>query len=128
MFGLLPTRIHGFLDYLLGAALVVIPLAFDFGAGPQTWLPVLLGGGAIIYSLLTEYELGVVPLISMPAHLVLDGLGGLLLASSPWVFGFAEFIWVPHVVFGLAEVGAAIFTQTRPAHRAQPASRLGASA
>jgi hypothetical protein len=128
MFGFLPTRIHGFLDYLMGVALVVVPLAFDFGAGPQTWLPVLLGGGAIIYSLLTDYELGVVPLISMSAHLVLDGLGGLLLAASPWVFGFAEFIWIPHVVFGLAEVGAAIFTQTRPAYRSQPASRLKAPA
>ena len=106
---------------------MVVPLAREFGPGPQTWLPVLLGAGAIIYSLLTDYELGVIPLISMPAHLTLDALGGLLLASSPWVFGFAEFLWVPHVAFGLAELGAAIFTQTRPSHRSQPAGRLGAS-
>ena len=53
MFGILPTRVHGYLDYLMGLALVVIPLAFDFGAGPQTWLPVLLGGGAIVYSLIS---------------------------------------------------------------------------
>src|SRR5262249_35864760 len=59
----------------MGIALVVIPLAFNFGAGAQTWLPVLLGGGVILYSLLTDYELGAVDLIGMPAHLILDALG-----------------------------------------------------
>ncbi len=128
MFGLLPTRIHGFLDYLMGAALIVVPLAFDFGAGPQTWLPVLMGGGVIIYSLLTNYELGVVPLFGMTAHLMMDGLGGLLLASSPWLFGFYWEIWIPHLLFGLAAVAAAIFTRTQPAHMAQRASGLKAPA
>jgi hypothetical protein len=128
VFGILPTRIHGLLDYLMGTALVVIPLAFQFGAGAQTWLPVLLGGGVIVYSLLTDYELGVVELIAMPAHLFLDALGGLLLAASPWLFGFAWEIWVPHVVLGLAEVGAALFTRTRPSRGVSPEGRLGASA
>jgi len=128
MFGILPTRVHGYLDYLMGLALVVIPLAFDFGSGPQTWLPVLLGGGAIVYSLLTDYELGVVELIPMPAHLILDAMSGLLLAASPWIFGFAWEIWMPHLVLGLAEVGAAMFTQTQPSHGPQPAGRLGTSA
>ncbi len=128
MFGILPTRIHGFLDYMMGLVLVVVPLAFNFGAGPQTWLPVLLGGGAIVYSLLTNYELGVVGLISMPTHLILDAMGGLLLAASPWMFGFAEYIWMPHLVLGLAELGAAIFTRTQPEHGVSPTGRLGASA
>ncbi len=87
----------------------------------------LLGGGVIIYSLLTDYELGAVELIGVPVHLVLDALGGLLLAASPWLFGFAWEVWIPHVVLGLAAVGAAMFTQTRPSHWAQPASRAGAS-
>jgi hypothetical protein len=120
MFGLLPARIHGFLDYLMGLALVVIPLAYNFGAGAQTWLPVLLGGGMIVYSLLTDYELGAAELIGMPAHLILDAMGGLLLAASPWLFGFAWEIWVPHVVLGLAEVGAAIFTRTQTSRRPGP--------
>lgn len=128
MFGILPTRVHGFWDYLIGLVLVVVPLWFDFGAGAQTWLPVLLGGGVIVYSLLTDYELGAVELIGMPAHLILDAIGGLLLAASPWLFGFAWEIWVPHVVLGLAEMAAATFTQTRPAYRTQPAGGVNAPA
>jgi hypothetical protein len=120
MFGILPTRVHGFLDWVMGLAMMVAPLALGFGAGPQTWLPVLMGGGLIIYSLFTEYELGVVPLIPVPSHLVLDALGGLLLAASPWIFGFAWEVWIPHVAIGMAAVAAAIFTQTRAWPHAQP--------
>jgi hypothetical protein len=120
MFGILPTRVHGFLDYLMGIVLVAGPLALGFGAGPQTWLPVLLGGALIIYSLFTRYELGTVPLVSMPTHLVLDAMGGLFLAASPWIFGFAWEVWMPHVLMGLAGVGAAIFTQTRAWPHVQP--------
>jgi hypothetical protein len=140
MFGFVPTRVHGFLDFLMGAVLVAVPLAFGFGAGAQTWLVVLLGAGLIVYSLFTEYELGVVPLIPMPTHLVADGLMGLLLVASPWIFGFAWEMWVPHVALGLAQIGAALFTQTkawpnvqptlqfRPAPGEQPVGQFKASA
>ena len=74
--------------------------------GAETWIPVILGAGALVYSLLTDYELGVVRRIPMPVHLTLDLLSGLLLAVSPWLFGFSEFVWVPHLLLGLVEVGA----------------------
>ncbi len=123
MFGILPTRIHGIVDYLIGAALVVMPFLLERGAGPQTWLPVLLGGGLIVYSLLTESERGAVPLIGMPAHLMLDGLVGLFLASSPWLLGFAYLVWVPHLVLGLALLGSATITQPLATRRTwDPAS------
>jgi hypothetical protein len=82
----------------------------------------------IVYSLQTDYELGVVPMISMPAHLILDGMGGLLLAVSPWLFEFAGSVWMPFLILGLAEVGAALITRTRPAHSPRAASGLRASA
>ncbi|MGP0062870.1 MAG: hypothetical protein ACLQGP_04610 [Isosphaeraceae bacterium] len=117
MFGILPTRVHGFLDYVIGLSLVLMSFILANGAGPQTWLPVVLGGGMIVYSLLTEYEMGVVPLIGMPYHLILDVLGGMLLAGSPWMLGFAYIVWLPHVVLGLAAAGAAVITQTQATRR-----------
>src|SRR4051812_22747100 len=56
----IPTRIHGIMDYLMGALLIVAPWLFGMGRGPAMWIPIMLGAGALSYSLLTDYELGVV--------------------------------------------------------------------
>lgn len=112
---IIPTRIHGILDYLLGIVLIAAPWVLDFAdGGAEQWVPVILGAGLIAYSLLTNYELGVVRMLSMPVHLGLDVLSGVILAASPWVFGFSDEIWWPHVVFGLLEIGAGLMTQTVP--------------
>ncbi len=112
------TRVHGMMDYVLGLVLIAAPWLIGFAdGGAETWVPVILGAGVILYSLMTAYEVGVVPMISMPAHLGLDAAGGLLLLASPWIFQFADLIWWPHVLFGLLELGAAAMTQTVPGHR-----------
>ena len=111
-----PTRLHGVADYLLGALLVLAPWLFGFAdGGAETWVPVALGASVVLYSLLTDYELGLVRRIPMRAHLALDLAGGAVLAASPWVFGFADEVWLPHLVLGLLEIGAALVTRTTPA-------------
>ena len=115
----LPTWVHGMLDYLVGALLIAVPWLLGFArGGAETWIPVLLGAGAIVYSLFTDYELGLVRRLSMPTHLGLDAGSGALLALSPWLFGFAEHVWVPHLVLGLFEIGAAVVTKTVPSDTA----------
>ncbi|HEU4648885.1 MAG TPA: SPW repeat protein [Gemmatimonadales bacterium] len=112
----IPTRTHGVLDYLVGALLMVSPWLFDFAAGgAETWLPVVLGAATIIYSVFTDYELGLVRKIPMPVHLALDLLSGALLAVSPWLFAFSKSVWAPHLIIGLFEIGASLFTRTAPA-------------
>jgi hypothetical protein len=109
------TRTHGYLDYIMGVLLIAAPWIFGFARdGAETWVPVLLGAGVILYSLLTDYELGVSPVISMRTHLMLDLVGGALLAISPWLFGFANYIWEPHLIFGILEMGAALMTKQVP--------------
>ena len=111
----MPTRIHGVLDYLVGVLLIAAPYLFGFATGgAKQWVPMILGVGAIGYSLLTRYELGLVPVISMPGHLWLDALSGALLAVSPWLFGFSGEVYAPHLVLGLFEIGAALMTRTVP--------------
>ena len=118
------TRVHGALDYAMGLLLIVAPWLFGFASGgAETWVPVVLGAGVIVYSLLTRYEMGVVPAIGMTAHLWLDALGGAFLAVSPWVFGFADIIWWPHVVFGVLEVAVALVTRRTPDKAAAPTAR-----
>ena len=112
----LPTRTHGVLDYAVGALMIALPFVLRFGPGPQTWIFVALGAAALVYSAFTDYELGVVRRLPMPVHLWLDGLGGVLLAASPWLFGFDTEVWVPHVVLGAFEIAAAVMTDTIPGY------------
>lgn len=114
----IPTRVHGVVDYITGAFLVIMPWLFGFAqGGAETWIPVILGAGTILYSLLTDYELGVVRALSMSAHLGLDALGGLVLAVSPWLFGFSDTVFWPHLILGLFEIGAALTTRTVPPYK-----------
>ena len=108
----IPTNIHGIVDYIVGLLLVAAPwlLGFD-NDGPQTWVPVAAGLLTIGASMFTDYEWGLVRSIPIPAHLGLDILLGAILAASPWIFGFADAVWIPHVAVGLGEILIAALSQ-----------------
>jgi len=120
----LTTRLHGTIDYLWGVALLLAPWLLGFAGVPAAkWIAIAFGAGAILYSMVTAYELALVRILPMPLHLVLDGLGGAFLAVSPFLFGFADRVYLPHLLFGLFSVVASLLTQTEPA---QPFSHRGA--
>lgn len=112
---MIPTRVHGVIDYVVGVLLILAPFLFGFADGSAAqWVPMILGLGTIVYSLLTDYELGAMRIIPMRSHLVLDVAAGAVLALSPWLFGFAELIWWPHVLVGVAEIVIPLVTARIP--------------
>lgn len=111
----IPTRVHGMADYGTGLLLILAPYIFGFATGgAKQYLPMILGVAIIGMSLITDYELSVARIIPMPMHLAIDVAGGLLLAASPWLFGFAGEVYWPHLIVGLLEVGAGLMTRTHP--------------
>ncbi|MFC4171199.1 SPW repeat protein [Microvirga sp. GCM10011540] len=119
----LPTRLHGIIDYLWGVALTASPWLFGFAdVTAAKWVAIVFGLGAILYSLVTRYEVGLLPLLPMPLHLGLDGVAGFILAITPWGFGFAEQVYLPHVAFGLFSVAASLVTRTEPTRAAAVSS------
>ncbi|MDQ3835092.1 MAG: hypothetical protein M3315_16030 [Actinomycetota bacterium] len=117
----IPTSVHGVLDYVTGSALLAAPELFRLKDVPSAALtPRLTGAGATAYSLLTDYELGAVRLLPMPVHLALDAMSGALLATSPWLLGYAKNgprYWLPHALVGASEILAALATKTQPPRR-----------
>ena len=109
---MIDTRTHGIIDYVTGALLIIAPYLFGFATGGiEQWLPQLLGVMIIVMSLLTRYELSVAKVIPLKVHLGVDVAGGALLAISPWLFGFADLIWWPHLLVGLMEIVVPLMTR-----------------
>jgi len=108
------TKTHGYMDYLMGILLLVLPaiLNIDMSSAAGA-VPMILGAMTIVYSLMTSYELGITNVISMKTHLAIDLLSGIVLAASPWLFGFADEIYLPHLILGIVEIMASLMTKTK---------------
>lgn len=122
---MISTKIHGYLDYIMGATLILLPLILNIPEGAASTLLVVLGAGVIVYSLVTDYELGLFKILAMKTHLIIDLMGGILLIAAPWLFGFAdESFWV-FVILGVLEVGASLLTKKEPSYDANPKHHEG---
>lgn len=117
---MITTKIHGYLDYAMGALLIALPFLFGFPDGAPTTLLIVLGAGTILYSLLTKYELGAFGVIPMKVHLGIDIIAGAFLIISPWLFGFSDEILWPFIILGIIELGAALMTAKNPRYPEAP--------
>ncbi len=114
-----PSKVHGIFDYIGGIALIACPFIFGFYSmgGIAVILPIVLGVGLILYSLLTDYERGIpgIKFIPMQVHLILDFVAAVFLIAAPFVFGFAGQglnVWLPFVVAGVGVVLLVLVSQT----------------
>lgn len=115
----IPTKVHGALDYIVAIALIFAPMLFKFSdvGGAAVIIPMVLGVGLFAYSLFTNYEWGLVRVLGMPYHLIIDVVASIFLAISPFVFGFADKplnVWLPHVAVGITVILVVIFSKTQP--------------
>lgn len=122
---MISTKIHGYLDYIMGATLILLPLILDMPSGAASTIPVVLGAGVIVYSLITDYELGLLKILAMKTHLMIDLAGGVFLIASPWMFGFADETFWLFLILGVLEIGASLLTDKQPSYESHPDHREG---
>jgi hypothetical protein len=113
------SKVHGILDYIVAVALFFAPIIFGFQSvgGAAVVIPMVLGVILAIYSLCTQYELGVLKLIDFQYHLAIDVIAAIFLAVSPFLFGFinqAPNAWLPHILVGVAIVLVVMFSRPVP--------------
>ena len=85
---ILSPRIHGYLDYLVVAALALAPMLFGF-AGTPAVLCYVLAVAQLGMSLMTAYPLGLKPLIPFTVHGGIELAVTFVLLAAPWVFRFS---------------------------------------
>lgn len=108
----LATKTHALLDYFIGILLLLLPLIPGVEPDRSAALIVMCTGLFMLsYNLATDYELGLLDVISIQSHLMLDFFAGTFLAFSPWLFGFADAIAVPLVILGVYHMVTSFITQ-----------------
>lgn len=89
MIGLIPRPLHAVMDYLWGIAVFFAPELFGFKENEAASLYCKVrGGGTVITSLMTRYELGVIKLIPFNMHLLLDFVSAVFSFFAPKLLGF----------------------------------------
>ncbi|MBW8682745.1 SPW repeat domain-containing protein [Chitinophaga rhizophila] len=112
---LISTKTHTIFDYATGVLLVASPWIFEFHDGSAApWMAIINGMTMLLLSVFTNYEGGIFRVISMKTHLTVDTLAGLVLAFSPWIFGFRETVMLPHLLLGLMQVLVGLATDRTP--------------
>lgn len=121
---LIPTRVHAVTDYILGIALIAVPYFVSDTRGTEMIVPMVIGLVVLLQSLITDYEFSGADIIPMRGHLAMDAIAGGFLAVSPWLFGFADIVFWPHVIVGVLMLLSAVATEKyrrdRPANPNPP--------
>lgn len=114
---MLSKRMHSYMDYPMMLVLILSPWLFGFSQhATATLVPVVIGLIGLVYGAMTDYDAALVRRIPMRAHIGLDMAAGAFLALSPWLFGFASYVFWPHLLLGLIEIGTAMVTVREPVH------------
>ena len=93
-------KIHAYLDYPVAFSLIALPFVLGLGASNPIakWLAVATGIAALVLTLLTNHELGVIKVVPFWFHLDVDRLVGAAFVAAPFALGFngldAIYYWI----------------------------------
>ncbi|BDG05450.1 hypothetical protein [Anaeromyxobacter oryzae] len=127
MLRVVPPALHGVLDYVVAAALVIAPTLLGASGGAAA-ICFVLGVGQAAMSLVTAYPLGVVPVVPFWAHGVVEVGSAALLLFLGLLTGPASglFVVVALAIFGLAALTDYRATDRDPALRRPAHARVSA--
>lgn len=109
----LSTIAHGIIDYLIGILLLISPWIFEYYTnGIEGIITIIIGIFSLSLSLMTNYEMSILKIIPMKGHLSIDLIFGISLALSPWIFGFAKLVYLPHLILGLCLIITSLISKT----------------
>lgn len=109
---LIPTTIHGFADYLVGVIVIALPFLLGEEGAVRITL-IALGVFVLIYSAMTDYELGAIRFLRIRFHLMLDALFGVAMILQPLMFDMTGTAHWPFHLLGILALALALTTKIR---------------
>lgn len=97
-------KMHAFIDYPVALALIILPFVLGLGETNVIafYASVITGVAALMLTLITDHQTGVVKLVSYKLHLIVDFTVGLTFILLPFILDFHGLDFVYYLVNGLA--------------------------
>ena len=104
--------VHALVDYPLALALMLAPSGLGLARANlgEDLIIRAIGAVLLLLSLMTRYDLGLLPVFSMRAHRNFEVLTGLVLVLAPFVGRFSVRGATVYLAFGLGQVAFALLT------------------
>jgi hypothetical protein len=108
----LERRACSLLHYATAVLFAFTPVLSGTAAGgPQTWVPLGLGALMAGVTFVARDRIGPARSVCGSTRQNVELAGSTLLVLSPWLFGFAEVTWRPHLLVGQVGIGVSILTR-----------------
>ncbi len=84
-------KIHAFLDYPVAFLLLSLPFLLGLGdSNPLAfWVSVVTGAAALVLTILTDHETGIIRVLPFSFHVAVDFMVGLTFVAVPFILGFS---------------------------------------
>jgi hypothetical protein len=102
---ILNAKIHGYLDYLVVLVFLAAPSLFHFSQIPSV-IAYALAGVHLALTLLTDFPMGVLKIVPLKWHGIIELIVGPVLVALPFVLGFGP---EPSAQYFYIAVGLVIF-------------------
>lgn len=83
-------QVHAWIDYPVAASLIAMPFLLGLGTGNPLakWLSVATGVAALLLTILTNHETGLIKVLPYWFHVAVDRLVGVTFVAAPFLLGF----------------------------------------
>ena len=111
--GPIPAFVHGLLEYVLGIALIALPLILGYDSGSATAASIVLGVLVLFLTATTSWKTSLVNQVPLAVHILLDYALVVVLIASPFVFSFSDESTPTAVFIAIGIVGLLVSIGTR---------------
>lgn len=97
-------KMHAFIDYPVAISLIILPFLLGLGESSEIALyaSVITGVAALLLTLVTDHETGVLKLVSYKLHLIVDFAVGFTFLVLPFALDFHGLDFVYYLANGAA--------------------------
>jgi hypothetical protein len=116
MKGFISNTFFGYFSYVLGVVMMASPWLFHFVdvRGAALFFPFMFGWFQIIMAIFSRTKAGMVGVFPVQMHCFLNTFAGFAIMCTPWMYGFAPKVFLPHLILGGIMFTLGVFTKNSP--------------